>query len=219
MHTLVALPGLHGSTALFDSLRRTRPRGVDLCTLELDPSLASYSELMSGALSRLPSQPFCLLAESFSGPLAIRIAARANVQALFLCASFAASPRPLLSSLAPWRVVGLAPPPLGVLAHFLTGGDRSLAEQVAREISKVSPAVISARLREALTANVVHELSTSACPLHYIRGLRDRLVPRACWLQIQRVRPDSTLTELDAPHLVLQAAPQEAWRAVFDFLG
>lgn len=74
-------------------------------------------------------------------------------------------------------------------------------------------------MHRALTANVVAELSETRCPVLYIRGVRDRLIPSACWKLVHRIRPDAILTELDAPHLVLQAAPTLAWRVISDFLA
>jgi len=61
--------------------------------------ILGYGELTALAQSCLPGdRPFVLLAESFSGPVAITLAAekRNGLAGLILCASFARNPRPFL---------------------------------------------------------------------------------------------------------------------------
>ena len=60
-----------------------------------------YSELEAIARAALPAGPYVLLGESFSGPIAISLAASApdQLKGLVLCCTFARNPRPFFSGL------------------------------------------------------------------------------------------------------------------------
>ena len=94
MTTIVLLPGMDGSGALF---------GDFIAALGLNPVIVAYppdtpqtyDELEHFVHQSLPAgEPYILLGESFSGPVAIRIASRkpAGLKALVLVCTFAALP-------------------------------------------------------------------------------------------------------------------------------
>ena len=87
----------------------------------------TYSHLLRVVLDALPQvDPFFLLAWSFSGPLALMIAAQrpANLRALILCASFDANPHPWFRWLAPLcRPALFRLFPFFAQARLLLGGD------------------------------------------------------------------------------------------------
>ena len=56
-------------------------------------------------------------------------------------------------------------------------------------------------------------------PVLYLRARHDRLVPPANALQILRQAPGTQLVDIDAPHMLLQAAPAAAAEAVAAFLA
>ena len=79
MH-LVLLPGLDGTGALFRRFARALPEGLTSQAVHYpahDP--ADYDDLLPRVRLQLPQAPFVLLGESFSGPLAIRLAAERQV--------------------------------------------------------------------------------------------------------------------------------------------
>ncbi len=90
---VVLLPGLHGGTTLFGPF--VRELGSDLSPilvdLNADPAL-NYADLAESILPHLPKERFVLLAESFSGPAAIRLASfgaeKGKIAALILVATF-----------------------------------------------------------------------------------------------------------------------------------
>jgi pimeloyl-ACP methyl ester carboxylesterase len=51
-----------------------------------------------------------------------------------------------------------------------------------------------------------------------LSGRQDRVVPRRCRDEMAKVRPDALISEIDGPHLLLQARPVEAWRAIMPFI-
>jgi hypothetical protein len=108
--TLVLLPGMDGTGRLFTGFRALLdPRfKVTVVSYPSDQPLG-YSELEILVRSSLTeNRPFVLLAESFSGPLAIPIAASlpSGLAGLVLCFTFSRSPWPWLSKLD-WLVYHL----------------------------------------------------------------------------------------------------------------
>src|ERR1700719_1226395 len=94
-NTLVLLPGLDGTGMLFGDLIGELPptQTVNIARYPTDRFL-SYAELVSCVREIIPSNPFLLVAESFSTPLAAMLAATRppNLAGLILCAGFVTNP-------------------------------------------------------------------------------------------------------------------------------
>src|SRR5258706_2862593 len=93
--TALLLPGMDGTGRLFTPLGRALgPRFETRVIAYPRDRVLTYGEL--GAQIALPRGPFVLVAESFSGPIAIALAASRppGLVGLVLAASFARSPRP-----------------------------------------------------------------------------------------------------------------------------
>lgn len=101
MTTLVLLPGVDGTGELFGPLIAALNGQVRTLVVRYPTDEAlSYLELQRQVHDLLPEgEPFFLLGESFSGPVAISIAAEKPVglQGGILGASFLRNPRPRLS--------------------------------------------------------------------------------------------------------------------------
>ena len=177
-----------------------------------------YQELADELLGVLPTEPFALIAESFSGPLALMLANRCErVRAVVLGASFVRPPVPkLLAHLPGWVWRGL--PPAFALRWLMTGGDRELADGSRAAVAKVDNAVVAARVAAVLSVDAAGELRRLRQPLLCLRAVRDRLVPARSAAEIARLKPDATIVAIDAPHLVLQARASECWRVIAPFL-
>ncbi|MFK7926631.1 MAG: alpha/beta fold hydrolase [Myxococcota bacterium] len=223
--TLVLMPGMDGTGRLFEGLIQ-----------ELDPSLSSvviryptdqecaYGPLADLVRERLPSGPFVLFGESFSGPLAIRLAAEnpPGLQGVILCASFAASPVPGPVVALGQTLMRLGPRPPGVvLRALLTGRDAKaeLVNELGDAIGAVQPRVMAARLREIGAVDVGPELAQVRVPMLYIRATQDRVVGKAAMAQVMAARPDVSIVELEGPHLVAQVQPAAVAEAVLGFCG
>ena len=186
----------------------------------------SYPELLDFVQSSVPpADPFVLLAESFSTPVAIQFAAKnpPNLRGLILCAGFASSPahgwrRFTGSSFAP--LAFRLPLPKFVASRMLLGLDPPppLLVSVRDAIRSVSPDVLSARLRAVLTCDVRDELAQVAVPVLYLNASRDRLVPQSCLEEIKRIIPHVEIAAIAGPHLLLQREPQQAAHAVAEFV-
>lgn len=222
---MVLLPGMDGTGQLFDGFVEALGSEVRSAVVSYPPDQAlDYTKLEKIARSRLPADgPFVLVAESFSGPIAVSIAASAprGLRALVLCCSFVRNPRPELVALRPFtrflpvRAIPSAFVIRALLGRFSTPGLRSA---LARVLTQVSPAALRARIRAVLRVDVVARSSQVRVPVLYLRASEDRVVPRAASRLISRVMPGARIVELSAPHFLLQAAPREAARHIRGFL-
>lgn len=185
-----------------------------------------YADLFPYLLDIVPkTAPFVLVAESFSSPLAIKLAAMnpANLKGLVICAGFVKFPvtgwlRRMQALVRPFLFRFAAP--RFVLEYFLVGamvpGD--LIDAVRRTLYSVSPTVIAGRIRAAMTCNLSGELSRVRVPILYLRADHDRLIMKSCFEEIQRVKPDTILATIPGPHLLLQREPCKAAVLIAQFL-
>ena len=214
MIDLVLLPGLDGSGDFFDALCWQLPHQwrTQVVRYPGDQPL-SYSELAQLVLAALPDDgPFVLVAESFSGPVAIQVAAMrpAGLLGVVLCATFAKYPRPILrpflelTGMAPVRAV-----PMGLLSRVLLGAeaDAEWADRIRQAMGKCSVAVLRKRAREVLLVDVRSQLAHIRVPVLYLQATRDWVVPAAALIGIQRVLPGIQVAKIDGPHFLLQARP------------
>ena len=212
------LPGMDGTGALFEPLLQElspelRPRVVAYPTdvpLGYDALLETIS---------IPEGRFAILAESFSGPLGIRLAARhpGQVSALVLVSSFVRCPSPLLRWLRPLlgSLTQVVPPDWALRASMLSADASPTAVDALRSaLARVTPAVLATRLRAVAEVDVTRTWQTLALPVMLLAGTRDRLVGRSATRELEDSRPGTRIEWLEAPHLILQLAPREAARCL-----
>jgi pimeloyl-ACP methyl ester carboxylesterase len=232
---LVLLPGMDGTGELSKAFLNAIEGSLATTAVRYpNHIILSYDELMAYVGSAIPpSEPFVLLAESFSTPLAIQCAASnpRNLKALVICAGFVCSPltglgRFAASHLAPLLVrIGGSNFPSNFLSSFwlesLLVGQRagpSLLNELRSAISSVRPEVLSARLRAILSCDVRPALGQIGVPILYIQARSDRLIPRAHLKEIRRIQPGTESAIIDGPHLILEREPRHVAEAVERFL-
>jgi pimeloyl-[acyl-carrier protein] methyl ester esterase len=225
MVTLVLLPGMDGTGDLFE-------RFVAALGSEFNVKVVSYpateplgySELESIARAALPGEgPFVILGESFSGPIAISLAASCSsrLKGLVLCCSFVRNPRPAFSALKPF--IGLLPwvlAPARVLSYRLFGRSTTSATRMAlmHAHSRVSRSVLCSRVRSVLSIDVSAKLSVVSVPVLYLRASQDHVVPRRASKLVSELCPSAKVVQLEGPHFLLQAVPSGAARVVSAFI-
>ena len=89
---------------------------------------------------------------------------------------------------------------------------------LAEAMSQVSAEALRSRLRAVLSVDVSAKLKAIDVPLIYLLAEHDQVVPVSALEQIKRVLPDIQVAPIDAPHFLLQAAPNEAASAVSKFM-
>ncbi len=205
------LPGLHGTPDLYAPLLATAPDWPhSTCAYPADLSATANSIVQAIADSVPVGTPYVLVAESFSGPFAVKFAAQrpAGLTAIVLVNTFLRIPmRPFVACTAlvpvwhPW-----------FLTRALLLNRVSNKEVVAlcrRIIGDLSGSLIAARLRLLCTVDSRQAASSVAVPTLILRGTHDRLV----WGQYSRViarhLSHATVRQLPGPHLLLQSHPRE----------
>ena len=223
---LVLLPGLHGTCALMKDFMAAL--GKDWPTLAIDyprERALDHAALADFVRPKLPPQrPFVLLGESFSGPVAIRLASEKprQLRGLVLSTSFASNPRPALAALAGLaRAVPPAAMPMRVFEFWLLGrwANPHLREEFRAVLAEVDGEVLAGRVVDCLRVDERERMARVEVPTLYLRARQDRLVTGRSAQQVADANPLVRVRELDGPHCLLQAVPEAAALAVKDFLG
>ncbi len=170
-----------------------------------------YRALVEFVRTRLPcDKPFILLGESFSGPVAIALAASApGCIGLILCCSFARNPLPILRSLRHLTpFLPIVPRLTPALAPVLLGRHR--LPELQDILASVAPSVMRARLRAVLTVDYSMLMSEVRVPVLYLQSIDDRIVPASSAQHLLSLCPHMSVVRLAGPHLLLQTNSQEA---------
>ena len=167
--------------------------------------------------------PFVLLGESFSGPLALRLAADHpnELIGVVLVATFIRPPVPGWLRYLPWNAIFCFRAPLYILRVLLTGSRDAavILRRTSRIIRNVQPRVLASRVCSVLTVDARTWLRSCPVPILYLAASHDRLVRRHCLDEILTHRHDVIQRCIPSPHFLLQLAPTEAWTAISDFVA
>lgn len=223
---LVLLPGLDGTGLLFRALIEALGSQVEskIVTYPVDRPLG-YDELEALVRATLPAERrYVVLGESFSGPIAIRLAADppAGMAGVILCVTFAKNPHPLLAWMKPWTaglpVKGL---PAWMRAPFMWGGWSANGEppEVMRATATVEEAVLRQRIAAVLAVDETCALARIRMPALVLQARDDHVVPHSAGEHILRTLPSAKLVEVEGPHLLLQMRPTECAALVKRFLA
>jgi pimeloyl-ACP methyl ester carboxylesterase len=224
MIKLVLLPGMDGTGELFQPLLEALgPSQISIVVSYPEAKPLTYAELESFVRTHLPTGPFVLLGESFSGPIAISIAASnpQGLQGVVLSCSFASSPRPLAARASSLLSLPVPTPPVAVLAIALLGSFRTpkLRALLKNALKRVAPSVLRLRLAEALRVNVGEELKAIKVPLLYLQANSDWVVPETAWAEVSSALPGARVLAVSGPHLLLQSNPVASANAIQEFVS
>lgn len=220
---LVLLPGMDGTGELFAPLLAQLGQDVDATVVRYPDRRASYAEHEAVARRELPKdQPFVILGESFSGPIAVSIAANAppNLRGLILCVSFLTCPHALLRVLRPFTSIATPKLVPGFIAHhsllgrFATPALRAAHTEALRQVSS---ATLTARLRAMADVDVREKLARVELPALYLRAARDRVVAARYGDEFLKHARSGRLVDLDGPHFLLQTQPADCARQILKF--
>ncbi|HEY1394489.1 alpha/beta fold hydrolase [Roseateles sp.] len=223
MTALVLLPGMDGTGDLFEPFLRALPRS-------LRPVVVRYpvdrwlddDALLAHARRALPGdEPFLLLGESFSGPVALMLAAEhpPGLCGVVLAASFARYPRravALFKPVAKWvplRTLPKAVMSAPLLGRFATG---ALQEELHRSVNRVASSVMGHRAQQVLSFDATEAAGRVAVPILCLRATRDRVVAASAATEIVGLNRLTTVVDIEAPHMLLQCAPATAARTIVD---
>lgn len=223
---LVLLPGLDGTGVLFDDFVANLPPDLQPIVVRYptDKPLG-YAQLEEIVRASIPTNSrFVLLGESFSGPLAISIAASkpAGLIGLVLSCTFARYPRNLFRRghwLAPYLpVAGMA-----VIAarRLVSPGrvDPAVAGKLNAARERVAKRVFRARIGALLRVDVTACLSVINVPILDLRAMKDGIVPNRAGDEIRKRGREVRAIDMEGPHFLLQAKPSQAAEVIHKFVS
>lgn len=227
MADLVLLPGMDGTGALsgdFVSAMRLTAKPT-IVSYPDEPS--NYAELTEYVRSQLPTdRPYVLIAESFSGPIAIALAAESppGLEALVLVCTSVRCPIRIprrIARLCMYAPVG--PLSRAIAARFVLGRFSTMETQtkIRDAVSNLSAVVWRSRMRSVIDVNFRDKLKQVKVPVLSMLARRDRVIPRASSVEISKLCPGGHTAEIDGPHFLLLCKPvacAEAVRAFADKL-
>jgi len=212
--TLVLLPGLDGTDVFFRPLVARLPQSIRSLVVCYPPSGPNgYENLLSLVRRSVAEIPeFYVLGSSFSGPLAVMLAATEpqKVRGIILSATFLRSPRQKLNRL---RFAAVGPVIWAVRATrripvwTLRRREDPLRRAKAETWSRVSAHCLAARVRAIFDVDVRDTLRTCAQPVMCVVFDQDEAVPRSSAEEILLHCPSTRLVTLPGDHLAMFADP------------
>lgn len=223
----ILLPGMDGTGLGFAPLCRVWGSGVPIRVVAYpdrpDFQVAAATEHVRTVIP--VGGRSVLVAESYSGPIAIRVASAGPppaLRALVLVATFAAPPFRVLARAAR-TVVGaycFSRPMLSLGRRLLDGGNpRPGGDETWPALQRVSRETLAARMRAVMRVDEREAAARITVPTLVIGALRDRIVPRREIRRLASGIPNARLAWLDGPHRLLQNEPERAAEEIDRFLA
>jgi pimeloyl-ACP methyl ester carboxylesterase len=208
--TLVILPGLDGSDVFFRPFLASLPPHIRPVVIPYPQSGPNdYEALLRLVREKIADIPdFFLLGSSFSGPLAITLAATepARVRAVILSATFLRAPKPSLiryrfAAVGPviWTLRAIRRLPIWLGRRR----DDPFRRAKAETWKLVSARCLAARARAALNVDVRDAWRSCTQPALCIIFQDDRVVPRHNADEILHHRPSTELVTVPGDHLAM----------------
>jgi len=225
---MVFMPGLDGTGLSFEPLLPFLSANTKITIIRYPTDkLLSFEETVECAAAQIPAGNSPLvIAESFSGPVAIQMigSGRIKAKALILCATFARSPRPFV-----WRIMRFLRLPLLIrpdmpkrFFKIVIGDDKLIAELLPlwKKVHANVPArVMDHRLKIINQIDVTKWLKNLPVPCCYLQATNDRIVPSSCIEDIKKCASLLEVKRINAPHFILQAQPKECLNAIEEFVS
>lgn len=226
-HVWTFLPGLHGTPGLFGKIRECIPAGQRCEWITLPTKGKQHyghlADWLDGELETLEGKQRVLVAESFSGPLALRLASRrqGEVAAVVLAASFCDAPLNPGIALLPLRPLFMVKPPRKALEHFLIGpdaGDDDVA-LLTEAIQHIPSSTLSKRVRAVLELGPGESPPLKDVPMLILQARNDGLIPWEAQQRLEARYPGAQVHWIEAPHMVLQRQPAACVGSITAFLA
>lgn len=199
------LPGMDGTGKLHDDLIAAL-QGHDVRAVRYEGGTYDEAYASLPAALRHPDPDDVIAAESFGGPLGLRIAAAHPVAKLVLVASFV--------KISLWMppgalITAIHPPPALAIRELMLGHDASdtMVERVREVIGKVPREWLAARLDAVSNMDASDAFLAVSSPMLWLRAKDDHMMPEAATEYAVSLRPDLEVHVVDGPHLLTQREP------------
>jgi pimeloyl-[acyl-carrier protein] methyl ester esterase len=216
------LPGLDGTGNLLRHFVEMTPASLSCEVIAYQESFVNLDDYINVVKARLSTKTkIVLIAESFSGPIATHVASRypEQVAGIIFAASFVNPPHPVLLNIA-----SVMPTPAfgamrtSLVNHFCVNGmrEKNVINEASAVVGELASAVIKRRLMLlGSLAKLAH--AQIDIPVLSLRATQDRLITQEATSSITTTFPKTISIDVDSPHFLLQACPQECWRHIEKF--
>lgn len=224
--TLLLLPGMDGTDVFFRPLLEKLPPSVRPIVVTLPSTRCNgYADLLEHVREVISDLPeFYVLGSSFSGPLAVMLAASEpeRVRGIILSATFVTSPRPRMS-----RFRFLMRGPVIGTTRFLRrlpiwlGRAKQDPFRIAKAETwtRVTSKTLASRIRTLLAVDVRRELNQCLQPTLCVTFDDDDAVPPEKAKEIVREARNARRVELPGPHLAMVLDPEPLAREIEKFVA
>jgi len=211
---IVLLPGLDGTGDLFDRVvpLLSNDLTVRVVRYPQDPNLgyAGYIELVRNEIA---DRQVFLLGESFSGPVAIRVARQLGqqIKGIVLVATFVSNPWP--GWLIRWAArIDPKTTPAKIRDAILMGsyGDAELTKMVDEIVRTLPRPVRAARLRAVAEVDVRQDFADLHCPILVLHGRDDWLVRKSPMQKAVGEKGGARMIVIPGAHMLLQTRAEAA---------
>lgn len=223
--TVVLLPGLDGTGIMLDDMADALRKTVEVRIISYPTDVfLDYDALVSFVRDQLPDGDVFIVGESFSGPVALRLAQvePVKVKAVILGASFGRLDfpfKPVLSLLSKTFSPRLLPQRLLSALLLGRGSTPERREKLRVALASVAPHVLTARAEAALNADIISPGVSIRQPVLYLKALRDRIMPSGAANDLKSIANGLQVKEIDAPHFLFQVAALDCSEAILNFIG
>ncbi|MBL6765833.1 MAG: alpha/beta hydrolase [Verrucomicrobiae bacterium] len=224
--TLLLLPGMDGTDVFFRPLIEALPPSVRTIVVSLPTTGGSgYADLLDYVRQKVAQlSDFYVLGSSFSGPLAVLLAASEpeRVRGIILSATFITSPRPRLSQfrfLMRGPVVGTTRFLRRLPIWFGRSKQDPFRIAKAETWTRVSSGTLAARIRILLAVDVRSELNRCRQPTLCVTFDDDEAVPREKAQEILREAQNAKSVNLSGPHLAMVLNPTPLAQEIEKFIN
>ncbi len=220
------MPGLDGTGISFEPLRRFLPHNIAATVIRYPSDrLLSFADTVDCAFEQIAGEQDIIVAESFSGPVAIALLGSGRVKAkgVLLCATFARLPKrfAFLNMNALPLEFGFRAPFQNLLLRYFIGNakKRQSLESMQERIAEIVPVkTIVHRIRLLSSLDVRPWLPHLKMPCWYIRPTRDRLLPAKVATDFVQAIPHLVIKEIPTSHFVLQSEPAVSAAVIEEFM-
>lgn len=222
------LPGLHGTAELYDVVKERLPKQIQAEFITLPTSGKQDYHTLTNWLDEELSHGFqgqkrLVIAESFSGPLALRWAEKRpdEVAGIVLVSSYCDAPLNPGIALLPLRPLFMVKPPRKTLRHFLIGEDASEAEvaQLGSVVQAIPSSTLSKRVRSILGLMERDSPVLPNTPMMILQAQSDNLIPWEAQRKLEACYPNARTHWIESPHLMFQRYPELCLEHLLEFVS
>jgi len=220
--TVLLLPGLDGTGQLFEPMMRSAPSGFAVCPVSYPSVSTTITDIVSIVKQQQPEEHWIAVAESFSGPIAVQLAASQPVGlvGIVLVATTAKWTRRRWLRLLPLRLLLYLGVQTPLLRWLLLGrsAPAALVAETRKVIGSIPIKTLALRLREFVRTDVTAELGRLSLPVLYLQASEDRLMGNSERESVLRGLPRAESYSVPGPHFLLQTNPKDAWAKIVGFV-